>query len=50
MDDVIFTGSGVRPARNHAEVILTIDNEARDAPGEFKAAPVIEVVRGIDRG
>ncbi len=50
MDDVIFSGSGVRPSRNHAEVILTIDNEGRDAPGEFKSVPVIEVVRRIDRG
>ncbi len=50
MDDVIFSGSGARPPRNHAEVVLTIDNEDRDAPGEFAAQPVIEVVRRIDRG
>ncbi|MHB8528448.1 MAG: AAA family ATPase [Caulobacteraceae bacterium] len=50
MDDVIFAGSAARPSRNHAEVALTIDNEARDAPAGFKAMPVIEVVRRIDRG
>ena len=32
MDDVIFAGSGSRPARNLAEVALTIDNSARAAP------------------
>ena len=35
MDDVIFGGSGRRPARNLAEVALTLDNSARDAPFAF---------------
>ena len=35
MDDVIFAGSGSRPARNLAEVALTIDNGSRDAPFAF---------------
>src|SRR3569833_4694248 len=26
MDDVIFAGASGRPSRNHAEVVLTIDN------------------------
>jgi chromosome segregation protein len=26
MDSVIFSGSGNRPSRNHAEVAMTIDN------------------------
>jgi chromosome segregation protein len=50
MDDVIFSGSVDRPARNHAEVTLTIDNTDRDAPAEFNLAPVLEIVRRIDRG
>ena len=50
MDDVIFAGTSARPARNHAEVHLTIDNADRDAPDAFNAHPVIEVVRRIDRG
>ena len=29
MDDVIFSGSGARPARNTAEVMLTLDNDDR---------------------
>ncbi len=50
MDDVIFSGSGARPARNHAEVTLTIDNGDGTAPAAFNAHPVLEVVRRIDRG
>ncbi|MFA7645438.1 MAG: AAA family ATPase [Phenylobacterium sp.] len=50
MDDVIFAGSGDRPARNHAEVALTIDNADRRAPAAFNDHPVLEVIRRIDRG
>ncbi len=50
MDDVIFAGSGRRPGRNHAEVTLTIDNAEGAAPAIFSQAPVLEVVRRIDRG
>ena len=50
MDDVIFSGSGARPSRNHAEVTLTIDNYDRKAPSEFNDHPILEVVRRIDRG
>jgi chromosome segregation protein len=32
MDAVIFAGSGNRPSRNHAEVVMTIDNSDRSAP------------------
>ena len=35
MDDVIFSGSGQRPARNTAEVGLFIDNTDRTAPAAF---------------
>src|SRR5271170_7359460 len=44
MDDVIFAGSGNRPARNLAEVALTLDNGARDAPFAYNESPTIEVV------
>ena len=50
MDDVIFAGSTVRPSRNHAEVTLTIDNSAGDAPAPFRSDPVLEISRRIDRG
>ncbi len=50
MDDVIFSGSGARPSRNHAEVTLTIDNADRTAPAQFNEHAVLEVTRRIDRG
>ena len=50
MDDVIFAGSGGRTSRNHAEVVLTIDNAERRAPAAYNESPVLEVVRRIDRG
>jgi chromosome segregation protein len=50
MDDVIFGGSGNRPARNLAEVCLVLDNSNRDAPGVFNTSEEIEVTRRIERG
>src|SRR5436309_13764845 len=50
MDDVIFAGSATRPARNLAEVTLTLDNSARDAPFAYNEGPTIEVARRIVRG
>ncbi|HEX8234177.1 MAG TPA: chromosome segregation protein SMC [Caulobacteraceae bacterium] len=50
MDDVIFAGSGTRPSRNHAEVMLSIDNTDRRAPPAFNDNTVLEVSRRIDRG
>jgi chromosome segregation protein len=49
MDDVIFSGSGNRPARNMAEVRLTLDNSSRTAPAAFNDSEVIEVARHIER-
>jgi chromosome segregation protein len=49
MDDVIFSGSGSRPARNTAEVMLTIENDDRTAPAAFNDAEVLEVSRKIER-
>lgn len=49
MEDVIFAGSGSRPARNHAEVTLTIDNRERLAPSAFNDADQVEIVRRITR-
>src|SRR6266481_4948691 len=49
MDDVIFAGSADRPARNLAEVALTLDNSARDAPFAFNDREEIEVARRIER-
>jgi chromosome segregation protein len=49
MDDVIFSGSGNRPARNTAEVGLFLDNADRTAPAAFNDADEIQVTRRIER-
>ncbi|MBU3732300.1 MAG: chromosome segregation protein SMC, partial [Beijerinckiaceae bacterium] len=49
MDDVIFAGSGNRPARNTAEVALLIDNRLRTAPAAFNDAEELDVSRKIER-
>jgi chromosome segregation protein len=49
MEDVIFGGSNIRPARDFAEVMLTIDNSARTAPAAFNDADSLEVSRKIER-
>lgn len=49
MDDVIFSGSGNRPARNTAEVTLFLDNTNRTAPAAFNDSDQIEITRRIER-
>ncbi len=49
MDDVIFAGTSVRPARNVAEVSLALDNSDRSAPAAFNEGDEIEVIRRIER-
>ncbi|HKD57185.1 MAG TPA: chromosome segregation SMC family protein, partial [Hyphomicrobiaceae bacterium] len=49
MDDVIFSGTATRPARNTAEVTIFIDNADRQAPAEFNAHDTLEVTRRIER-
>ena len=49
MEDVIFAGAATRPARNFAEVSLTIDNSDRLAPAGFNDSDIIEIVRRITR-
>ena len=49
MDDVIFSGSGNRPARNTAEVGLYLDNADRTAPAAFNDQDEIQVTRRIER-
>src|SRR6201996_1295369 len=45
MDDVIFSGTNNRPARNNAEVSLVLDNSDRSAPAAFNDDDTIEVSR-----
>jgi chromosome segregation protein len=49
MDDVIFSGSAERPARNTAEVTIFLDNKARKAPSEFNGSETLDVTRRIER-
>ena len=49
MDDVIFSGSLNRPARNTAEVTLYLENQDRTAPAAFNDADLLEVSRRIER-
>ncbi len=49
MDDVIFSGTQNRPARNMAEVTVSIDNTERSAPAEYNDTDQIEVSRRIER-
>src|SRR5262245_56996023 len=49
MDAVIFAGSGNRPSRNHAEVMMTIDNAERTAPAAHNGEDVLDISRRIER-
>src|SRR5690242_13067809 len=49
MDDVIFSGSTTRPARNTAEVSMAIDNSERAAPAAFNDVDALEITRRIER-
>ena len=50
MDDVIFSGTEQRPARNLAEITLHLDNSNRSAPSEFNNEDELEITRKIERG
>src|ERR1700686_1418017 len=49
MEDVIFSGNSNRPARNSAEVAMSIDNSARTAPAQFNGEDTLEISRRIER-
>ncbi len=50
MDDLIFGGTTNRPARNIAEVTLSLDNSERTAPAAFNEGDELEITRRIERG
>jgi len=52
MDDVIFAGTTLRPARDFAEVTMLVEREAGDDEGEISLAPLgeAEITRRIERG
>ncbi len=49
MEDVIFSGTDQRSARNFAEVSLLLDNTTRQAPAAYNSNNEIEVIRKIER-
>ena len=49
MEDVIFSGTTQRPARNMAEVLITLGNEDRSAPPAFNDSDTLEISRSIVR-
>jgi len=50
MEDVIFAGTAARPARNLAEVALTLEAGEEPLPVPFHAASEIVISRGVERG
>ena len=49
MEDVIFSGTTQRPARNMAEVLITLTNDDRSAPPAWNGEDILEVSRAIER-
>jgi chromosome segregation protein len=47
MEDVIFSGTTQRPARNMAEVLVTMGNEDRTAPPAYNDSEMVEISRQI---
>ncbi len=50
MEDVIFSGSAGRPAREHAEVTIALADALGRAPAPFHKEDALEITRRIRRG
>ena len=50
MDDVIFAGTSLRPARNLADVTLVLEDTKNLAPPPFHELDTLEISRRIERG
>src|SRR5690606_21577212 len=48
MEDVIFSGSGQRPARNTAEVTISLDNTGNEI-AQFAGMSELDITRRIER-
>ena len=48
MEDVIFSGTSDRPARNNAEVTIYLENTNRSAPSEYNDGDEIQIKRKIE--
>tara|TARA_Y100001970_G_scaffold234733_1_gene293310 strand:- start:969 stop:3365 length:2397 start_codon:yes stop_codon:yes gene_type:complete len=49
MEDVIFSGTSNKPSKNIAEVSISLDNESKDGPNQFKDLEEIEIRRKIEK-
>ena len=49
MEDVIFSGTSNRPAKNISEVSLLIENDNKNVPGQYKSFDEIIISRKIER-
>ena len=49
MEDVIFSGTSNRPAKNISEVTITIDNSEKKGSGHFIDLDEIQIKRRIER-
>ena len=49
MEDIIFSGTSNKPAKNISEVIITIDNSQKEGPGKYLDLEEIIIKRKIER-
>ncbi|SVC10465.1 uncharacterized protein METZ01_LOCUS263319, partial [marine metagenome] len=49
MEDVIFSGTSNKPSKNIAEVSISIANENKDGPIQYKNLDNIEIRRKIEK-
>ena len=49
MEDIIFSGTSNKPAKNLSEVSITIDNSKKEGPGKYLEMDEIVIKRKIER-
>ncbi len=49
MEDVIFSGTSKRPSKNISEVVLSIDNKAKDGSSQYNEFDEITIKRKIEK-
>ena len=49
MEDVIFSGTSNKPSKNLAEVTISLTNQTKDGPNQYKELETIDVRRKIEK-
>ena len=49
MEDVIFSGTSNKPSKNIAEVSISLTNESKDGPFQYKDFDEIQIRRKIEK-